>query len=180
PIGNVDPVNPAHWQFFCAQTDMNCHYDASIFSIFVGYTLQISEFVGGTGGTTHVPVDSNNDGRTDFKGYFDRWGGLNTSCTAPGLDCVPYQYDNVVLNLFGGKEARYKQTSCDSNCHPVDYDISPPGKRWITWFYRYADGGTLPTPVPTTPAPPPPTDPSLVVNVNPANAAVNSTVSVDL
>ncbi|MEP6987287.1 MAG: cohesin domain-containing protein, partial [Chloroflexota bacterium] len=52
--------------------------------------------------------------------------------------------------------------------------------------YRYADTGTQPTPVPTTtpvpatPTPKPPTDPSLVVNVNPSSAAVNSTISVDL
>ncbi len=196
PIGNLDPANPAHWQFFCAQTDMNCHYDGSMFSIFVGYALHIPQYVGGTGGTTHVPVDANGDGRTDFRGYFDRWGGLRSSCTTAGLDCIPYQYDNVVLNgQFAPNEAGYVQMSCNSNCKPIDYDISPPGKRWITWFYRYADGGTLPTPAPTSPAstvpaptspapvtptPKPPTDPSLVVNVNPPNAAVNSTISVDL
>ncbi len=186
PIGNVDPANPAHWQFFCSQTDMNCHYDASMFSIFVGYTLHIHEYVGGS-----APIDSNGDGRTDFKGYFNRWGDLNESCQTAGLDCIPYQYDNVVLNLYNNKEARYAQTNC-TNCRPIDYDISPPGKRWITWFYRYADGGVVPTPIPTTPAPTvpaptspaptqvPPTDPSVVVSVNPGNAAVNSTISVDL
>jgi hypothetical protein len=46
PIGNVDPADPARWQFFCAQTDVNCRYDASIFSMFVGYTLHIHEFIG--------------------------------------------------------------------------------------------------------------------------------------
>jgi hypothetical protein len=196
PIGNVDAANPTHWQFFCAQADMNCHYDASMFSIFVGYSLHIHQYVGGTGGTTHVPVDANGDGRTDFKGYFNRWGTLNTSCTTAALDCVPFQYDNVVLNGgFAPGEAGYAQTACSSNCKPVDYDISPPGKRWITWFYRYADGGTSPTPVPTnpgpttpaptspapaTPTPKPPTDPSLVVYVSPANANVNATINVDL
>ncbi len=190
PIGNVDPANPAHWQFFCSQTDMNCHYDASMFSIFVGYTLQIPEFVGVVN-NQYIPVDANGDGRTDFKGYMNRWGDLNKSCTTAGLDCVPYQYDNVVLNFTNNKEARYNQTNC-TNCKPIDYDISPPGKRWITWFYRYADGGVVPTPIPTTPVPTvpaptspaptqvPPTDPSVVVYVNPGNAGANSTISVDL
>ncbi|MBI1281248.1 MAG: hypothetical protein GC179_24185 [Anaerolineaceae bacterium] len=165
---------------------MNCHYDGSIFSIFVGYTLHIHEFVGVVG-NQYIPVDANGDGRTDYKGYMDRWGDLNPSCTAAGLDCVPYQYDNVVLNFYQNKEARYTQTNC-TNCKPIDYDISPPGKRWITWFYRYADGGVVTTPVPPTAVPPtnvppttvPPTKPSLVVNVNPASAAANSTISVDL
>lgn len=183
PIGNVDQADPSRWQFFCAQSDMNCRYDASIFSIFVGYTLHIHEYVG-----TNARVDSNGDGRTDFAGYFSRWGGLNTSCRATGLDCIPFQYNNVVLNFNNNKEARYNQTACNSNCRPVDYDISPPGKRWITWFYRYAPGGTNPTPVPptpvtpapVTPTPPMPTEPALVVSVNPPNANLNSTISVDL
>ncbi len=189
PIGNVDPANPAHWQFFCSQTDMNCHYDASIFSVFVGYVLQVNEFVGVIN-NQYIRVDSNEDGRSDFKGYVNRWGDLNPSCNAAGLDCVPFQYDNVPMNL--GKDARYVQTNC-TNCKPIDYDISPPGKRWITWFYRYADGGVVPTPIATTPAPvpspvpsmpaptlAPPTVPSVVVYVSPANAAANTTVSVSL
>jgi len=190
PIGNVDPANPSHWQFFCAQSDMNCHYDASIFTIFVGYQLKIHEFLGYN---PEVRVDADQNGRTDFKGYENRWGDLNPTCTAPGLDCVPYQYDNVVLNEFNNKEAGYThQSACFSNCHPIDYDISPPGKRWITWFYRYADGGVVPTPVSTTPAPGTPvpstpaptqvtpTEPSVVVYVSPANAAPNTTVNVSV
>ena len=184
PIGNVDPANPARWQFFCAQTDMNCHYDASKFSIFVGYVLHIHEFVGKINGID-VRVDGNLDGRTDFKGYFSRWGGLNTTCSAAGLDCIPYQYDNVSLNFSQNKSARYFHTSCNTNCQPVDYDISPPGKRWITWFYRYADNPTTPTPVPPTPSPVtptpiPPTEPSLIVKVYPDNANLNTTITVDL
>lgn len=189
PIGNVDPVDPTRWQFFCAQTDMNCRYDASMFSVFVGYVEHVHEFLGKVNGVD-VPVDANRDGRTDYKGYFTRWGALNPTCTAPGLDCIPYQYDNIVLNFFNNKDARYFHTSCNANCNPTDYDISPPGKRWITWFYRYAPGGTNPTPVPptpVTPAPvtptptvPMPTEPSLVVSVNPPNANLNSTITVDL
>lgn len=189
PIGNLDAANPSHWQFFCAQTDMNCHYDGSIFSIFVGYALHIPKYVGVVN-NVYIPVDKDGNGRTDFKGYFTRWGGLSSTCTTAGLDCVPYQYDNAILNGgFAPGEAGYVQTNC-VNCKPVDYDISPPGKRWITWFYRYADGGVQPTPIPTTPAPAsptpvsstpvPPTDPSVVVSVNPANAAAGAAISVDL
>jgi hypothetical protein len=159
-----------------------------MFSVFVGYVLQINEFVGVVN-NQYIRVDSNEDGRSDFKGYVNRWGDLNPTCKTSGLDCVPFQYDNVPMNL--GKDARYVQTNC-TNCKPVDYDISPPGKRWITWFYRYADGGVVPTPIPTTPAPAtpvpsmpaptqaPPTDPSVIVYVSPANAAPNTTVSVSL
>ncbi|MEZ4671674.1 MAG: cohesin domain-containing protein [Anaerolineae bacterium] len=202
PIGNVDTANPANWKFFCSEADVNCRYDASIFSIFIGYTLHIHEFVGG-----NTRVDSNGDGRTDYRGYFSRWGGLNTSCTGAGLDCVPYQYDNVVLNFSNNKEARYAQNDNRNGSYPVDYDISPPGKKWITWFYRYANGGNA-TPVPPTatavvpptstpvqptatmppptatsvpPSPTPvPVGPTLIVSVNPSTAITGSAVSVDL
>jgi hypothetical protein len=146
PIGNVDTTDPSRWQFFCGQNDLNCRYDASIFSAFIGYTLHIHEFVG-----NNVRVDGNGDGRTDYKGYFSRWGGSRPSCTASGLDCVPYEYNNVPLNFFNNKEARYFHTVCE-NCQRVDMDISPPGQKWITWFYRYAAGGHTPTPPPTTPS----------------------------
>ncbi|MBL8118319.1 MAG: hypothetical protein JNJ78_12370 [Anaerolineae bacterium] len=197
PIGNVDPVDPSRWHFFCAQTDMSCRYDASIFSMFVGYTLHIHEFAG-----NGVRIDSNRDQRTDLIGYFTRWGDYRSNCTAASLDCIPYHYDNVPMNLYNNTQARYAHTSCDSNCNPYDYDISPAGKRWITWFYRYAPGGAVtPTPVtpapttpapttpePTTPAPteppvtstPEPTTPSLVVNVNPATSTVGQPVEVAL
>jgi hypothetical protein len=145
PIGNVDPADPAHWQFFCGQNDMNCRYDASIVSAFIGYTLMIHEFVG----PNNQRVDANGDGRTDYRGYYTRWGGAKTGCTAAGLDCIPYEYNNVVLNYFNNKEARYFHTPCE-NCARVDMDISPPGQKWITWFYRYAAPGHTPTPPPPT------------------------------
>ncbi len=151
PIGNVNPADPSKWHFFCRPDDMSCRYDGSIFSIFVGYVLQVPEFVAGT--NQRIRVDQNRDGRTDFKGFVSRWGGYNASCTASGLDCIPYHYDNIALNLFQNKEARYFHTSCDRNCNPLDYDWSPAGQRWINWFYRYADGhhGTA-TPTPSASA----------------------------
>jgi hypothetical protein len=204
PIGNVNTTDPAAWQFFCRQDDMNCRYDASIFSVFIGYTLHIHSSFGSR------PIDSDRNGRTDLVNiYATRWGGSNNSCTAPGLDCIPFKYDNVVLNFFNNQEARYTQTVCE-NCTRFDHDISPPGQRWITWFYRYAAGGqhtptpgaptatptlppaVTPTYTPTTQASPastptytpttepPPVGPAVVVNVNPAQANMGENVAVTL
>jgi hypothetical protein len=198
PIGNVDPADPSRWQFFCGQNDLNCRYDASIFSAFIGYTLHIHEFVG-----KEVRVDSDRNGRTDFRGYFSRFGELRTACTAAGLDCVPYVYDNVPLNYYFNKDARYAQTVCE-NCQRVDMDLSPPGQKWITWFYRYAAGGHTPTPPPTTPSATPitptatpvtptatsmpptstpvtdPTTPSVRVDLNKTSAAPGESLEVSL
>ncbi|MEO8610029.1 MAG: hypothetical protein ABI690_19200 [Chloroflexota bacterium] len=153
PIGNVDAADPSHWQYFCGQNDLNCHYDGSIVTAFIGYTLHIHSFFE----PGNIPVDKNKDGRTDYKGYFNRWGTVAPSCKSVGLDCIPYDYNNVVLN-FNGNEARYFHTPCDS-CPKLDMDISKSGQRWITWFYRFASGGhdATPTPVPPTATPRPPT-----------------------
>jgi hypothetical protein len=109
-------------------------------------------------------VDTNGDGRSDYKGYFNRWGTLVRGCTTAGLDCIPYEYNNVIMNFYGNKEARYAHSPCDT-CAKVDMDISKRGQRWITWFYRYAGGhNNTPTPAPTarptTPPPPTPNGPT--------------------
>jgi hypothetical protein len=195
PIGNVDPANPANWLFFCGQTDMNCKYDASILTAWIGYTTHIHSSGYGTIGR---PIDADRNGRTDYRGYFDRWGfpsELNApastgrgaiNCTAPGLDCVPFVYDNVPLNLFNNTEARYQHTICDT-CPKVDHDISKAGQRWITWFYRYASGHGTPTPAPTaTPTSPqvtptqPPATPTTVAptTVPPTSTPVPPTATV--
>lgn len=166
PIGNVNPSDPSQWQLFCAENDMNCHYDASIFSAFIGYTVQVPEYVGGQ------RTDSNGDGRMDRGGWRNRWGDGNPGCTAAGLDCIPAEYTNVVANFSNNREARYAQTACNSNCNPVDHDISPPGKRWITWFYRYVNGhhgtATPPPPTATLPATTPPPATTLPATTPPA------------
>jgi hypothetical protein len=81
---------------------------------------------------------------------------LSQSCKSVSLDCIPYEYNNVVLNWRNNTEGRYAQTLCDT-CAKVDMDISKPGQRWITWFYRFANGGhdATPTPVPPTQTPKP-------------------------
>jgi hypothetical protein len=153
PIGNVDAKDPSHWQYFCGQNDLNCHYDGSLVTAFIGYTLHIHPFFQ----PGNIPVDKNKDGRTDYKGYFNRWGTVTPSCQSVGLDCIPYEYNNVVLNYVNNTEARYFHTPCDT-CAKVDMDISKSGQRWITWFYRFASGhDATPTPIPPTATPRPPT-----------------------
>ncbi len=186
PIGNVDPLDPSHWQFFCAQGDVNCRYDGSIFSAFIGYVLGVSEF------WLDGRADSDGDGRTDLRGYANRWGEPVSNCTVPGLDCVPTEYDNVVLNYFENKEAQYFHSPCE-DCSRVDHDISPSGQKWISWFYKYGEGGgptQTPTPEPTTPPvstptptstpTPAPTGPALIVDVNPTQADVGAQTAVTL
>jgi hypothetical protein len=146
PIGNVDQADPSRWQFFCAQTDLNCRYDSSIISVFVGYVVQIREFYGGE------RVDANRDGRTDYSGYMSRWGEPEEDCTEIGLDCIPNIISNVRLNTFNNKEAQYVHTVCE-NCQRVDMDISRSGQKWITWFYRYASPAHNTTPTATVVAP---------------------------
>jgi hypothetical protein len=152
PIGNVDLADPTRWQFYCGQTDMNCKFDASIFTVFMGYVQSIPH----SHGTRSI--DSNRDGRADFVGYLNRWGGVEntTGCTAPNLDCIPFSYGNTPLNDFNNTEGRYLHTVCET-CPKVDHDISKAGQRWITWFYRYAAGHHTPTPPPATPTPVQPT-----------------------
>ncbi|MEO6728927.1 MAG: hypothetical protein ABIM99_03315 [Candidatus Dojkabacteria bacterium] len=136
PYGNVDPKNPTSMLTFCKPTDASCDYNGSILTAAMAYTENIPEFTNG------VKIDSDENGRTDLKAYFTRFGDINKSCTQPGLDCIPFEYDNVKLNLDYNKdgrseEARYQTPSC-TNCQKVDYDIAPAGKQWITWFYSMA------------------------------------------
>jgi hypothetical protein len=138
PLGNVIPSDPAQWHLFCNLNDPNCRYDQSIMTAWIGYTLQISEFHNHGG----PRLDANRDGRTDYRGYSNRWGLFVSNCTQPGLDCVPTEYSNVLLNQFPDdrgvfKEARYIHHICD-DCPKLDLDLSPPNQKWITWFYRHA------------------------------------------
>ncbi len=190
PIGNVDPANAAHWQFFCDPTNANCSYDASIFNVFIGYILHI--YGGSDTNRSFVNLDPNNDGVATFRAYATRWGTINPACTAAALDCVPVEYNNVVLNLPQSKEATYHHTVCET-CARIDHDISPAGQKWVTWFYRYMQGAPTPTPVPpttppagtpsatpTTPPNPDPTGPAVVVDVNPSVANLGEDVTVTL
>jgi hypothetical protein len=200
PIGNVDPVDPSRWQFFCTPEDVNCRYDGSVFSAFIGYVLKVSGGFDTRGDFVNLDPDGNNV--ANYQAYMTRWGIVNPTCSAAGLDCVPLEYSNVVLNWPQYREAAYNHSPCD-NCAHIDMDISPPGQKWITWFYRYRNMGTgTPTAVPSQPptgtamptspstsAPtlsptpsPVPTGPAVVVGVNPAstNPGMHVTVMLQL
>jgi cell division septation protein DedD len=160
PLGNINPNNPSQWSLYCDPSNMNCRYNQSIMTAWIGYVLHIHEFMDG------VRVDRNRDGRTDYEGFGDRWGGADNECTDVELDCVPIVYDNVLLNLFPNNgvstQARYNHEIC-GNCPKVDYDLSPAGKKWITWFYSHAgvedpNATPEPTPEPTDEPTPEPTD----------------------
>jgi hypothetical protein len=144
PLGNVIPSDPAQWHLFCNINDTNCRYDQSIMTVWIGYVLKIQEF--------HVHggprLDANRDGRTDYLGYSNRWGAVATNCTQPGLDCIPTEYSNIILNEFPDSrgvfaEASYIHHICN-DCPKADLDLSPPNQKWITWFYRHA--GLMRTP----------------------------------
>jgi hypothetical protein len=136
-LGNINPSKPSEWQLFCEVDEVACRYNQSIMTAWIGYTLPVPEILGG------VRLDQDRDGTTEYRGYGDRWGTPVSGCTTAGLDCVPIEYNNVVLNLFPDdngvpREARYGHNIC-TDCPKVDYDLSPAGERWITWFYRHVD-----------------------------------------
>jgi len=137
PLGNIDPNNPGEWHLFCAMDETDCRYNQSIMSVFIGYTLGVPEYL------ADVRLDADRDGRTEYTGYSDRWGYPADDCTEPGLDCVPVEYSDVLLNLYPDsndvpREARYQHEICNE-CPKVDYDLAPAGEKWITWFYRHAE-----------------------------------------
>lgn len=140
PMGNVNPDDPTEFHTFCNPTDADCDYNGSILTAVLDYTEAIPEFFDG------MRVDEDQNERTDLMlgdAYFNRWGGRNASCTGVSLDCIPFEFNNVPLNIDYNKngrfeEARYKQIRCE-NCEKLDYDIAPAGKQWITWFYDHLD-----------------------------------------
>jgi hypothetical protein len=135
PLGNIDQNDPSQWQLHCDTNDLDCRYNQSIMTAWIGYVIHLHEFRDG------VSLDSDRNGRTDYLGYADRWGSPAAGCNESGLDCIPVEYNDVVLTLYPDengvpKEARYTHDICDE-CVKVDYDLSPPGEKWITWFYKY-------------------------------------------
>lgn len=137
PMGNVNPANPTEFIPFCKAADSVCKYNQSIMSVVMGYVVKIRGGFDVNRG--FVDLDPNEDKIVNFKSYMNRWGTINPSCTQAGLDCVPLEYSNILLR---GGAAQFKEASsnhfpCES-CAKVDHDIAPPGKQWITWFYRYA------------------------------------------
>ncbi len=173
PIGNIKRDAPAEWSFYCTYGDTNCRYNQTIMSVWIGYVYTIPEFPD-FGAFGHIRADSNGDGKADFSGFTNRFGELVGNCTTAGLDCVPIEMNGMTLNAFPDASGRFKEGNyvhhpCES-CERVDYDLSPAGKQWNTWFFtKYAD---------QVPPPPPPTEPSVVVKVDPQTASPGETVNV--
>jgi hypothetical protein len=138
PLGNINRDDPARWHLYCQLNDPACRYNQSITTVWIGYVLKVPEFHN----DSHVRLDANQDGRTDYRGFSDRWGTFVNTCTQPGLDCIPTEFSNVVLNEFPNPEGVFKEASylhhiCN-DCPKVDFDLSPPNQQWITWFFRHA------------------------------------------
>lgn len=167
PIGNILETSPGSGQLqnvlFCQYSDADCKWNQSIMTMRIQYTLNInSYYVEGfvNNGRAMLPL-----GRR----YISRFGGINTSCTAPGLDCIPIEYNNLPLSVsFGQGAPRFSHTPCE-NCQKVDYDLSPAGKQWLTWFYTKYGHAPLPQPEPEPqpePQPEDPTGPAIYFHVN--------------
>jgi hypothetical protein len=110
-------------------------------TVWIGYVLKVR---GENYDDVFVDIDPDRDAVGNLNSYTDRWGGLRPRCTAPGLDCVPLEYRNVHLDpvfaQFG--EGAFTHTICES-CPKTDYDLSPSGRQWLTWFYRHAHGSAV-------------------------------------
>src|SRR5690606_937582 len=132
PIGNIYETSPGSGQLenhiFCDFNAPSCDWNQSILTMRIQYTLTVNDyFVRG-----HVENGKAMLGLEDGR-YITRFGAINPSCTAPGLDCIPIEYNN--LPLSSGFWGRFSHTPCE-NCEKIDYDISPQGQQWLTWFYH--------------------------------------------
>jgi hypothetical protein len=162
PIGNIYETAPGSGQLqnviFCKFTDADCKWNQSIITMRIQYILPInSYFVNGfvSNNKVMLPLGSR---------YISRFGGINTSCTAPGLDCIPIEYNNLPLSVdLGHGLAGFAHTPCD-NCQKVDYDLSPADEQWLTWFYYKYGHAPQPEPEPS-PQPEDPTGPAMYFQV---------------
>src|SRR3989344_687899 len=122
--------------YFCGMDQANCPWNQLVATMRMAYILGVNSY---------FVQDYVKDGKAMLplgKRYITRFGGINNSCTAPGLDCVPIEYNNLPLSVDPGKGlAGFSHKACEnSSCPRVDHDITPTGQpSWISWFYRYAD-----------------------------------------
>lgn len=98
----IDPSNPKEDYFHCPQ--FNCNKNGS--------TIKLHR------------LDMYNRGdMLGFKGFTDRYGLVNESCTETGLDCIPTEI---------GTPFQFWQESADNR--PMrEFDYSPPGVYWIKY-----------------------------------------------
>lgn len=139
PISNVTKntdgsVNTTN--FHCGMNQTNCRWNQSVATLRVAYILPVNSYYvqGGyvQNGKAMLPLG---------KRYLNRFGGINNSCTQPGLDCIPLEYNNLPLSVDPGRGlAGFNHVSCENNsCPRVDHDITPADRpSWITWFHKHA------------------------------------------
>jgi hypothetical protein len=167
PIGNIYPNAggnpPLVNQIFCDFNAPDCAWNQSIMTMRLQYIVPVnSYYVQGFVNDTRVNLPL---GRR----YITRFGGINNSCTAPGLDCIPIEYSNLQVNVSPGQGlAGFSHTPC-LNCQKVDHDISPAGQQWINWFY-YKYGFATPTEPEPVPQPEEPTGPAIFFQVDDSSA----------
>ena len=161
PIGNIAETSAGSGQLqnvlFCKFADADCNWNQSIMTMRIQYILPVnSYYVSGFVNNTRTSLALG-------QRYISRFGGINTSCNAPGLDCIPIEYNNLQLNVSPGQGlAGFAHTPCQ-NCEKVDFDLSPAGKQWLTWFYYKYGHATPPEPEPEPspePSPSPEPDPT--------------------
>jgi hypothetical protein len=168
PLSNVNPSDPTAWNIFCAANDTNCGFNQSTMSAWIGYIYFMPEFVDFCSQGC-IRVDADLNGSSDYSGYTNRWGGINPNCTAAALDCVPIEHNNIFINnVFGPREGGYIHSPC-TNCRPVNYDLSPDGQNWLTWFNEKYEGFVPPDDTPIV-QPPQPDGPAVYFQVNDLNA----------
>lgn len=164
PIGNIVETSPGSGQLenhiFCSIEDADCEWNQSIMTMRLQYIVPVnSYYVQGhiQGSTTTLGLDD--------RRFISRFGGIRNNCTAPGLDCIPIEYNNIHLSVNPGEDGLpgFQHTPC-TNCQKVDYDISPAGEQWITWFY-YKYGHATPHHPEPTPEPEIPEGPAIVFEV---------------
>ncbi len=176
PIGNIRRDDPATWDFYCEPGDVNCRYNQSILSGWIGYVLKV---YGGYDPVARRYLDLQLDAnqKINVRTFTRRMGDLNLACTTTSLDCIPLHYEGVYMNTPQYKESFFAHSPC-RQCPKIDHDLSPAGQLWNTWFFTKYGVVTPPTPPP--PPPPPPAGPSIVIEVDPQTANPGDTVNVSM
>ncbi len=166
PIGNIYMGDNGQLDnhLFCSVEDANCDWNQSITTMRIQYLLPVNSYYVQNFFNDRFIALPLSAGR-----YITRFGAINDACTAAGLDCIPIEYNNLRTNVAPGQGlAGFSHTPC-RECEKVDYDLSPEGQQWITWFYRKFAGYTPPAEEPPVEEPPveePPTGPAVYFQVD--------------
>lgn len=110
--GYIDPASPTTPHFYGPPYNGSWHDPAHVLSISVSAELDSRDGVV--------------DGYVTLAGYTNRWGELVTGCTAPGLDCVPF-------NLNHMKVGNYQFRTDVQGIGARDYDVKVGGVSLIQY-----------------------------------------------